>query len=52
MGMVQYGYAENIEQMVERMKYDLLYIGNCSIALDIKIMIYTVNVIVFQGRGK
>ncbi|PSK90635.1 sugar transferase [Taibaiella chishuiensis] len=50
-GMVQYGYAENIEQMTERMKYDLLYIENCSIALDIKIMIYTINVI-FQGRGK
>lgn len=50
-GMVQYGYAENIEQMIERMKYDLLYIENCSLALDIKIMIYTVKVIL-QGRGK
>jgi exopolysaccharide biosynthesis polyprenyl glycosylphosphotransferase len=50
-GMVQYGYAENVTQMVERMKYDLLYIENCSIALDIKIMLYTVKVI-FQGRGK
>lgn len=50
-GMVQYGYAENVEQMIERMKYDLLYIQNCSIALDIKIMLYTVKVL-FQGRGK
>lgn len=50
-GMVQYGYAENVDQMVERMKYDLLYIENCSIALDIKIMVYTVRVLV-QGRGK
>jgi exopolysaccharide biosynthesis polyprenyl glycosylphosphotransferase len=50
-GMVQYGYAENVDQMIERMKYDLLYIENCSIALDIKISIYTVKVIV-QGRGK
>jgi len=50
-GMVQYGYAENVAQMVERMKYDLLYIENCSIALDIKIMLYTVKVL-FQGRGK
>ena len=49
-GMVQYGYAENVEQMIERMKYDLLYIENCSIALDIKISIYTVKVI-FQGIG-
>lgn len=50
-GMVQYGYAENVNEMVERMKYDLLYIENCSIALDIKIMLYTLKVL-FQGRGK
>ena len=50
-GMVQYGYAENVTQMLERMKYDLLYIENCSLALDAKIMVYTIKVI-FQGRGK
>jgi len=50
-GMVQYGYAENVQQMIERMKYDLLYIENCSLALDMKIMLYTLKVI-FQGRGK
>ncbi len=50
-GMVQYGYAENVEQMIERMRYDLLYIENCSIALDIKIVLYTIIVIV-EGRGK
>ncbi|MBL7684115.1 MAG: sugar transferase [Flavipsychrobacter sp.] len=50
-GMVQFGYAENVDEMMERMKYDLLYIENCSLALDIKIMLYTLMVI-FQGRGK
>lgn len=50
-GMVQFGYAENVEEMIDRMKYDLLYIENCSLALDIKIMLYTMLVI-FQGRGK
>lgn len=50
-GMVKYGYAENTAQMIERMKYDLLYIKNCSLALDFKIMIYTV-IVILQGRGK
>lgn len=50
-GMVQFGYAENINEMIDRMKYDLLYIENCSLVLDIKIMMYTLNVL-FQGRGK
>jgi exopolysaccharide biosynthesis polyprenyl glycosylphosphotransferase len=50
-GMVQYGYAENVSEMIERMKYDLLYIENCSLALDVKIMLYTM-IVIFQGRGK
>ena len=50
-GQVKYGYAENVDQMIERLKYDILYIENMSIAVDIKIMIYTV-LIVIQGRGK
>ena len=50
-GQVKYGYAENVEQMVNRLKYDILYLENMSISVDLKILIYTVLIII-QGRGK
>jgi exopolysaccharide biosynthesis polyprenyl glycosylphosphotransferase len=50
-GMVKFGYAENVEEMVERLKYDIIYIENMSLFSDLKILIYTV-LIVLQGRGK
>ena len=50
-GQVKYGYAENVEQMIERMNYDILYLKNMSILLDLKILIHTFLVII-QGKGK
>lgn len=50
-GMVKYGYAENVDEMIRRMKFDLLYIENMSLMVDIKILIYTVQTVLL-GRGK
>lgn len=50
-GQVKFGYAENVDQMLQRMKYDLLYIKNRTLALDFKIMLYTV-LIILKGAGK
>ncbi len=50
-GQVKYGYAENVEQMLDRMKFDLLYLKNRTLSLDFKIMLFTI-LIVFRGTGK
>ncbi len=49
-GMVKYGYASNVDQMLERLEYDLLYIENVSFGLDVKILFYTVST-VLTGKG-
>lgn len=49
-GSVKYGYASDLSQMVERMKYDLMYLDKMSLAIDIKIMAYTIKTVV-TGKG-
>lgn len=49
-GQVKFGYAKNVDEMVERLKYDILYLENMSLFVDLKIIIYTILTI-FKGKG-
>ena len=50
-GMVKFGYAENVDEMISRLKYDIIYLENLSLLNDFKVFILTI-LIVLQGRGK
>ncbi len=49
-GMVKYGYASNVAEMLERLRYDLIYLDNVSLGVDMKILIYTFKTVV-TGKG-
>lgn len=50
LGMINFGYARNVNEMVKRLRFDIIYLENMSLTTDIKIVIYTIK-IVFSGRG-
>jgi len=48
---IRYGYANNLAEETEKMRYDLHYIQNLSLGLDLQILFETVKVIVKGGRS-
>lgn len=48
--MVKHGYASNVDEMIKRLPYDLLYIENISFSVDLKILFYTIST-VLTGKG-
>ncbi len=51
MGVLRFGYASTLEELVKRLRYDLIYLENMSLWLDLKLLLYTLYV-VFKGKGK
>ena len=50
-GPIRVGYTDTIDKMVQRLNYDIMYMENMSIRLDIKILFFTIGVII-DGKGK
>jgi lipopolysaccharide/colanic/teichoic acid biosynthesis glycosyltransferase len=50
LGMVKYGYARNVDEMIERLEYDMLYYENRSLIMDLTILAYTIKTVI-TGKG-
>ena len=51
LGQIKYGYADNLEQMLIRARYDLIYLDNLSLWTDIKVVLSTIKVVI-KGEGR
>ena len=50
-GPIKIGYSDTVEKMVERLRYDIIYMDNMTIQTDIKILFYSIDVIL-RGKGQ
>ena len=50
-GPIKVGYTDTVDKMVERLNYDITYMENMSLKLDLKILFFTIGVII-DGKGK
>lgn len=49
-GMVKFGYADSVDKMIRRLEYDMLYLDNQSLLIDLKILLFTLKPL-FTGKG-
>jgi lipopolysaccharide/colanic/teichoic acid biosynthesis glycosyltransferase len=49
---VRYGYANGLEEEIEKMRYDLFYIKHLSFELDLRILFETVKLVLFGRDGR
>jgi lipopolysaccharide/colanic/teichoic acid biosynthesis glycosyltransferase len=49
-GPIKIGYSDTVEKMIERLNYDIIYLDDMSLVTDLKILIYTVEIIL-TGKG-
>ena len=50
-GPIRVGYTDTIEKMIERLNADIVYVENMSLLLELKILFFTIGVVV-RGKGK
>jgi len=49
-GPIKIGYSDTVEKMIERLNFDIIYMENMSLLTDVKILLYTIEII-FRGKG-
>jgi sugar transferase (PEP-CTERM system associated) len=49
---VSYRYGSSIEDALEKLKYDLFYVKNMSLAMDIMIMLKTVKIVLLKSGAR
>lgn len=50
-GPVKVGYTDTLDKMIRRLNYDVVYIENMSLRLDVEIMFHTIGVLL-NGKGR